>query len=142
MKDEEHKYSYTAQQAEEWFVKESGCQEIGERTFQYALRILRLCRFMQAQNDFVASAIGKQLFRFGSSIGASVAEAKSAESTADFVHKLGIGLKEARESYYWLRLLIEDGSVAQSKVESVLDETNQIIAVLTTIIVKAKRRKS
>jgi four helix bundle protein len=76
--------------------------EIRERTFQFAVRVTKLVRQMPRTLDTVE--IGRQLIRSGTSVGANVEEAHDAESQRDFVHKMSIARKEARESRYWLRL--------------------------------------
>lgn len=121
-------------------AERSEYREIGSRTFQYAVRVIGLCRFLLKSGDPVAVTLAGQLLRSGGSVGANVAEAKSAESRADFLHKLGVALKEARESDYWIRLLVESGLIPVEKSGPILDETDQIIAVLTTIIVKTKSK--
>jgi len=73
------------------------------------------------------------------SIGANLSEAQSAETKRDFVHKCTISLKEARESYYWLRLILEAELVEERRITEIMNETSQIIAILTTIVKKTKR---
>ena len=79
--------------------------------------------------------------RAGTSIGANIEEAQSAESRSDFIHKYGIAQKEAKESLYWLRLLAESGIVARKRLVPLMRETEQLYAVVTAIIVSAKRRE-
>jgi four helix bundle protein len=83
--------------------------EIPARSFTYALRAIKLYRFLQRQKDGVAWLLGKQYLRAATSIGANIEEAQAGESRWDFIHKLGIAQKEARESLYWLHLLAESG---------------------------------
>lgn len=78
-----------------------------ERTFKFAVNILRLCRDMQKNGDYVLS---KQLLKSGTSVGANIREANYAISKAEFVAKFQIALKEAAETEYWLLLLIETES--------------------------------
>jgi four helix bundle protein len=85
--------------------------------------------------------LGKQYLRAGTSIGANIEEAQSAESRSDFIHKYGIAQKEAKESLYWLRLLAESGIVARKRLVPLMRETEQLYAVVTAIIVSAKRRE-
>jgi len=70
-----------------------------------------------------------------------VEEAQSAESRSDFIHKYGIAQKEAKESHYWLRLLADSGIVAARRLAPLMRETEQLYAVVTAIIVNAKRRE-
>jgi four helix bundle protein len=83
---------------------------INERTFEFAKEIVRICRKLE-QDDKVTQAIGMQLLRAGTSIGANYEEALGGQSHADFTAKLSISLKEARETYYWLKLLAETQSL-------------------------------
>jgi four helix bundle protein len=82
--------------------------------------------------------LSRQLIRSGTSIGANVEESRAAQSTADFIHKLEIALKEARETRYWLRLLMASEIVPENKLLSLLDEINELIKILAAMIVKSK----
>ena len=79
--------------------------------------------------------------RSATSIGANIEEAQSGESRADFIHKHGIALKEAKESLYWLRLLAEAEIVPVSSLRPLIKETEEIFAVITAIILKAKSNR-
>ena len=81
--------------------------DIRARLFNYSLRAVKLYQYLQKQRDGASWILGKQFLRAACSVGANIEEAQSAESRPDFVHKLGIAQKEARESLYWLRLLAE-----------------------------------
>ena len=83
-------------------------QDIKERTFLFALEIVRLCQKLEKQSD-VYRTLGRQLLRSGTSIGANTEEAQAGQSRADFINKYSIVLKEARETLYWLRLLRRTG---------------------------------
>jgi len=78
--------------------------------------------------------------RAACSIGANIEEAQASESRADFVHKLGIAQKEAREYLFWLRLLSESKIVPEAKLTHLIQETDELISVLTSIVVRTKRR--
>jgi four helix bundle protein len=80
--------------------------------------------------------------RSATSIGANIEEAQSAESRSDFIHQFGVVQKEARESLYWLRLLEKSGIVKQVKIMPRIKETEEIIAVVTSITIKAKASKT
>ncbi len=118
-----------------------GWRDIRDRSLTYALRAIKLYQHLQKQKDGAGWIIGKQYLRAASSVGANVAEAQSGETRADFVHKLGIAQKEARESFYWLRLLAESHIVARKQLESLMQETEELIAVITSIIVTTKRKQ-
>lgn len=78
--------------------------------------------------------------RSACSIGANIEEAQASESRADFIHKLGIAQKEARESLFWLRLMSGSAIVGNAKLRPLLHETEELVSVLTSIVVKAKRK--
>ena len=89
--------------------------------------------------------MGEQLFleryimRSGTSIGANVEEGQGSQSRADFVAKYSIACKEARETNYWLRLLAVSEMVPESKLKDLLDESHQLIAILTSIIKSTRK---
>ncbi len=116
--------------------------DIYERTQQYALRAITLFRYIQKQRDGAGLILAKQYVRSATSIGANLVEAKSGESRRDFVHKCSIAQKEARESKYWLTLMKASDLVPMARLGNLLDETDQIIAILTAIIVNTKRKPS
>ncbi|HEV2494163.1 MAG TPA: four helix bundle protein [Terriglobia bacterium] len=116
--------------------------DIGQRSLTYALRAIKLYQFLQSQKNGAAWIVGKQYLRSATSIGASIEESQASESRADFIHKLGIAQKEARESLYWLRLLSEGGIVAKRRIEHLMQETNELVAIITAIIVNCKRRRA
>ena len=111
---------------------------IADRTFSFALKIVSLYKVLTAERkEYVLS---KQILRSGTSIGANVNEAIEAQSKADFVHKLSIALKEARETEYWLKLLIGSNYIDQSN--ELINEIVQIIRILTSIIKTTKDNMS
>ena len=114
-------------------------RDIGERTLEYAVRTVRLFRVLQAQDDRAGWVVGNQFLRSATSIGANVAEARSGESRKDFVHKLQIAQKEARESLYWLDVLGRAGILDTGRLAGLRQETDEIISVLTAIIRSCKR---
>jgi four helix bundle protein len=119
-----------------------GQLRIRERSAAYALRAIRLYEFLQGRRNGAGWVLGKQYLKSASSIGANVEEAQSAESRADFVHKMGVAQKEARESLYWLRLLAESGVVPKTRIAPLMRETDEIIAIITAIIVSTKAKRS
>lgn len=86
--------------------------------------------------------IADQLQRCGTSIGANVAESQSAQSDRDFINKLEIALKEAKETQYWLKLVLEINLASETNVNDLLHEVEEIIKVLSSIIVKTKKKIS
>src|SRR5208283_3558106 len=85
--------------------RKMGKKDILDRCFKYSLEIIKI--YMELEKSNMGRIIGKQLLRAGTSVGANVNEAQSGQSRADFVSKMYIAYKEARESSYWLRLIIE-----------------------------------
>ncbi len=92
------------------------------------------------RKDGAAWVLGRQYLKSATSVGANIEEAQSGETRADFIHKYGIAQKEARESLYWLRLLAESGIVPRDRLNSIIQETDELVAVITAIIVKTKRQ--
>ncbi|WP_345785689.1 four helix bundle protein [Pelagicoccus sp. SDUM812002] len=110
---------------------------IQERTFAFAIRVVGLCDSLNSEPG-VSRTLSNQLLRSGTSIGANVEEAHGSQSKADFTAKMYIACKEARESLYWLRLLIATNVVSKSKLQPLTDEANELVAILTTIVKKTK----
>ena len=115
-------------------------KDITERSFQFAVRVVKLCQHLDTAAG-VSRTLANQLLRAGTSIGANVEEAQAGQSKADFIAKLSIANKEARETLYWLKLLIAADLIQESKLSSISDEANQLVAILTTIIKNARANK-
>ena len=112
-------------------------KDIQKRAFSFACRIVNLYKHL-ANKPGPAEALCRQILRSGTSIGANLEEATAGQSKADFLSKCNIALKEARETYYWLRLLIESKVVSEKRLSTIADESNQIVAILTAIVKKSK----
>lgn len=112
--------------------------DIQGRTFAFACRIIRLYKTLVTE-DRSNEILCRQLVRSGTSVGANLEEAAGAQSRADFLSKCNIALKEARESYYWLRLLTETEIVAKQKINSLLNEANEIVCILTSIVKNTRK---
>ena len=115
-------------------------QNIRERTFEYAVTPISLFQSLQEQKEQAGWIISKQYLRAATSIGANVEEAQSGESRADFIHKYSIAQKEARENLYWLRLLVASGILQEETASKLVQENEELIAVITAIIVSAKKK--
>jgi len=111
--------------------------DIRERTFTFALRVVKLCQTLDASTG-VQRTLSRQLLRSATSIGANVEEAHGSQSKADFTAKLSIACKEARETHYWLRLLTASELIAEKRLQDLTDEANQLIAILTTIVKRCR----
>lgn len=112
-------------------------RDLQERTFAFATNIITLCRSLD-QAPGVSRTLANQLLRSGTSIGANVEEAQGSQSRADFIAKSYIACKEARETHYWLRLLVSSGIAPKERVSDLTDEANQLVAILTTIVKNAR----
>ena len=104
--------------------------KISDLSFKFALRIIELYRFLAKNNEYVVS---KQLLRSGTSIGANVQEASAACSKKDFILKMTIASKEARETKYWLSLL-HQSQMVKGNYSTLIKEIDSIINILTRII--------
>ena len=113
--------------------------DIYERAFQFACRVLRMDRALVRDRRVNRNAL-QQLVRSASSIGSNLEEATAGQSRADFHARLRISLKEARESQYWLRLLLGAECVRASRIQPLLSECGEIVAILTTIAKKTNPR--
>ena len=109
---------------------------IQERTLEFAVDIINFSQLIP--KNAVGSVVTKQIVRSGTSIGSNTQEANDASSRKDFIQKLLIALREARETHYWLSVIIKSGIVESNNVEPYLKEVNELIAILVTIIKKAK----
>jgi four helix bundle protein len=112
-------------------------EELKRRTQQFGLRVIKLVEALP--NNRTATVIGNQLLRSGTSVGANYRAACRGRSKADFVAKLGIAIEEADESLYWMELLIETNIISKDRLESLMSETNELIAIL---IASAKTARS
>ena len=113
--------------------------DIQKRTFDFAVRIVRLVD--RLPRTLAAIEIGKQLLRSGTSVGANVQEADAAESRSDFIHKMSIALKEARETRYWLALVDATILSNNAEVQVLLKESTELTKILFTIIANARKGK-
>ena len=111
-----------------------------EKVAAYSNRIIRLYKYLKDEKkEFIMS---KQLLRSGTSIGANIVESQSAQSSADFIHKLEIALKEAKETHYWLEKLFAGEYINDVGYQSMSNDNIEIIKLLTSIIVTKKRNMS
>lgn len=107
-----------------------------EKTAAFSIRIVNAERYLRIQKKEVV--MSKQLLRSGTSIGANCAESQNAQSPADFISKLSIALKEADETRYWLNLLHQSNYINEETYDSIINDVNEIIAILTRIIISTK----
>jgi four helix bundle protein len=113
-------------------------EELSERLLDFAVRVGKVVNALPATR--LGRHIAGQLVRCGTSAGPNYEEGCAAESRADFVHKLGICLKELRESRFWIRLIVRSKSLPESKMTHILDECNQLCKMMAKSIVTAKSK--
>jgi four helix bundle protein len=110
---------------------------VGDKSFDFAVRIVKLYRHLcDEKREYT---ISKQLLRSGTSIGANVQEALQAQSKRDYLSKMNIALKEANESFYWLRLLHATEFLDDKQTESIFADCNEIISLLVAIVKTTKK---
>lgn len=103
---------------------------IEEKSFAFALKIIELSKVLRNKREYI---FADQLLRSGTSIGANVCEAGAGQSKKDFIAKMAISSKEARETRYWLRLLNE-GNIIEQDLSNYLNEIEEIVKILTKIV--------
>ncbi|MCG9970605.1 four helix bundle protein [Christiangramia crocea] len=111
-------------------MKEDKDNIIRSKSFDFALLIIELYRQMLEEKEYVLS---KQLLRSGTSIGANIEEASAAISRKDFIAKMSISAKEARETLYWLKL-INKSKIVKTDVSELLEKSDELIRILTSIV--------
>ena len=111
---------------------------IQQKSFLFAIRIVNLYKYLISEKkEFVLS---KQLLRSGTSIGANIEESIGGQSEKDFLSKLSISYKEARETIYWLKLLKETKYISENEFESVHNEAEEICKIVAKIIITLKNK--
>jgi four helix bundle protein len=104
-----------------------------EKSFAFSIRIVKVNQYLYKNHKEILPLI-TQLLKSGTSIGANVEEAVSGYSKKDFSSKMGISLKEARETRYWIRLLNETGYLDKRQYQSLLQDVEELIRLLTSIL--------
>lgn len=109
------------------------------KSYNFAVRIVKLSKFLRENNEYILS---NQVLRSGTAIGALVREGAYAQSTADFISKLSIALKEANETDYWISLLYDTNYLDKKIKDSFEKECNELIAILIASIKTTKKHLS
>lgn len=110
--------------------------DIQERTFEFAVRVVKLVDRLPRTTAGVV--IGRQIVRAATSIGANVEEADAAESKQDFIHKMSIAHKEARETRYWLRIL-QASLTDDDNIQTLIKESDELVRILYSIVNNARK---
>ena len=113
-------------------------QDLRTRTADFALRIVKL--YVSLPKTTEAQVLGKQVLRSGTSVGANYREGNRAKSDADIINKFESVLQELDETDYWLDLLVRSDILPAKKAEALIKETNELLAIFTTIVTKIKKR--
>lgn len=114
--------------------------DITERAFRFAIRIVKLCQYLD-EKPGVSRTLAKQLLRSGTSIGANLEEGKGSQSEADYLTKCSIACKEARETLYWLKLLVASEILSANRLLELTTECDELVAILTSIVKKLKEKR-
>ncbi len=105
---------------------------VREKSYSFAIRIVKLYQYLKEQHN--EYALSKQILRSGTSIGANIEEALGGQSDKDFIAKLSIAYKEARETNYWLRLLTDTGYIPKKLSESMIYDCDELLKIIGSII--------
>jgi four helix bundle protein len=114
-------------------------KKIKERAFEFAINIIKIVG--NVSKDPAGFILGRQLVKSGTSIGANIEEATGAFSKDDFIFKMNIALKEARETNYWLRLLYDSGMLKSEDVKNALRESEHSRNIISAIVKTSKERR-
>ncbi len=114
--------------------------EFSNRLLELAVRALKLSE--KLNESYAHRHIGKQLVRSGTAIGANYEEARGAESRGDFIHKMRISLKEARETLYWLRIILKLEHFPAERLEPIILETDEVCSILVSSLKTMDNKKS
>ncbi|MBP7963304.1 MAG: four helix bundle protein [Caldilineaceae bacterium] len=110
--------------------------ELEKRLIDFGVRVIRLCH--KLPKEAAGTHIGGQLLRSGTAPGAHYAEARGAESTRDFIHKLKIALKELNESRVWLTMIRDSELIPANRMDDLLTECDQLCRIISASIKTAK----
>lgn len=111
---------------------------IEERLIEFAVRIIQVCNSLP--KTYTGRHIHGQLIRSGTSPAPNYAEARGAESSKDFIHKLKIVLKELNESRVWLKIIIRAHLIPEVRLQAILDECDQLCRITSSSIQTARKR--
>jgi len=124
-------------------IKSQNCNSkfkigIRERTYKYALMVIKAID--KLPKEMTSATIGRQLLRSGTSVGANVAEARSASSKRDFINFLTYALKSANESKFWIDLIKDSGKLSPQEIKDLAQETNEICRILAASLLTLKKQ--
>ncbi len=111
-----------------------------EKSFQFAVRVVNTCKYLES--EFKIFPLSNQLLKSGTAIGALIREAEHAQSTADFIHKLQISLKEANETLYWIELLHGTDYLSAKEFHSLYHDCEELVKILVSSIKTVKEKRN
>jgi len=111
--------------------------DLEDRTLEYGKRIIKLCRVLS--KDVVNRRLADQCIRSGTSVGANYREANETDTKKDFRNRIRISKKEAKETEYWLYLIIEANPKLEERISPLLKETRELVKILSSIFEKTKK---
>ena len=114
-------------------------EQLREKTKQFAIRMVRL--FQSLPKNEEGRIIGKQVLRAGTSVAANYRAVCRARSRAEFISKRGVAVEEADETVFWLEILVETGIVPRVRMEELLAEANELLAILAASQRTARARQ-
>lgn len=120
-------------------MKSEGNKKIKDRSYEFAIKIIKLVQDLP--KNMAGDVIGRQLVKSGTSIGANIEEASGAFSKDDFIYKMNIALKEARETNYWLRLMRDSRIMTNTESGNILKESEDLRNILSAIVKTSKERR-
>lgn len=118
-------------------MNESKENIILKKSYAFALEVIALYKLLIEKKEFV---ISKQILRSGTSVGANIHEGVASESKKDFIHKLSIACKEAKETSYWLNLLKDSNYLTLEQFDNANNNCSEVIKILNSIILTTKQR--
>ena len=116
---------------------------ITERAFAFAVRVVKLCKYLEKHSG-VSRIVINQLLAAATSVGANLEEAVAGQSRADFVHKNAVALKETRESNYWLRLIVtteQFKSAIKNGILELINESSEISKIIAKRIISSRTKQ-
>lgn len=114
-------------------------QDIEERTFNFAVRVIKMVN--QLPSCGVAFVLGKQVISSATSINSNIIQARSGVSKKDFINHMKISRKEAKETKRWIQMMVAAGLTTSQKTRLLLNENEEIISILVTIVKNAEKNK-
>ena len=116
---------------------EKGSNVVQDKSYKFALRIIKLYQFLHNRKKELV--LSKQVLRSGTAVGALIEEGIHAESKSDFIHKMNIAYKEAKETHYWIRLLRDSEIIDKKSSDTILNDSEEINKLLTKILITSRK---